>query len=273
MQNKGFTLVETLVSILIFGILSILMFQMTSRFFQLFTISSSKQSVNSSFIKAYKEMQKDLSITDSRYVYSYKIYLKNIKTRWILFPVPTNKNGLISGEGNKFNWQRIYFYYLNCTNSNCNECKNKNYSVSKEKYLENEKYKFCSDKNLIRLIYDYTAYNDSVFFPMALSEIGKNISSYTLSIDSNSFPSEFEYEIKGYNKIPIIRFVEKKIIAKDIFDMDITTNSSNVNVKILTVRKDDIKKELNYGTADFTKSPASRFVEQIEFTTTSKNNN
>ena len=45
---------------------------------ELFTISSSKQSVNSSFIKAYKEMQKDLSITDSRYVYSYKIYLKNI---------------------------------------------------------------------------------------------------------------------------------------------------------------------------------------------------
>lgn len=249
------------------------MFQMTARFFQLFTTSSSKQSVNSSFIKAYKEMQKDLSITDSRYVYSYKIYLKDIKTRWSIFPIPTNKNGVMSGEGNKFNWQRICFYYLNCTNPNCTECKNKNYSVSAEKYLKNEKYKFCSDKNLIRLIYDYTAYNDSVFIPMALSEIGNHISSYTLPMDSNSFPSMFEYEINGYDKIPIIKFVEKKVIAKDIFDMDITTDSSNVNVKILTVRKNDIKKEVKYGETDFTKSPASKFVEQIEFTTTSKNSN
>ena len=72
MKNRGFTLFETLVSTMVFGIIMILMFQMSSAFFRLFTTSTSKQSMNSKFIKAYTQMQKELLITDAKYIYTYK---------------------------------------------------------------------------------------------------------------------------------------------------------------------------------------------------------
>ncbi len=271
-NKKGFTLLETLISIVVFGLLMVLMFHISARFFQLFNASSSKQSMNNQFLKTYTHLQKELSITDSRYVYSYKIYLKDIKARWMIFPIPTDTNGQMKSEGNKFNWQRVYFYYLHCTNPDCPECKTKNYYVDKESQLKNEAYKFCSDKNLIRLIYEYTAYNDAAYLSEALSNICDHISEYTLSIDSNFFPSEFETEIKGFNKIPVIKFIEKRVIAKDIFDMDITTNANNVKIKMSKVKKDEIKKKVEYGTTDFTKSKNKKFVENIEFMVHSKNN-
>ena len=271
MKYKGFTLFETLISIAIFGIVTMLMFQISIRFFKSLTVSSSKQHANSKFIKAYKYIHKDLSLTDSRYVYTYKIYLNDIPTRWMFFPIPTDKNGLMKGEGNKFSWQRICFYYLKYTNSSCGECKNKKYSVSKESLLKDEKYRYCSDKNLIRLVYDYIGYNDNYYLSEALSTISDNINSYTLPFENNSFPSNFECNIKGYNKIPIIKFVEKKVIAKDIMDMEITTNLHYVNINMSTVKKEDIKKEVKYGTTDFTLDKYSKFVEKTQFIVNTKN--
>ena len=276
-KNTGFTLFETLMSIIIFGIISVLMFQMSSRFFQLFTVSSSKQSVNNKFIKAYKQMQKDLAITDSRYVYTYRIYLDNIPTRWMLFPIPTDNNGLIKGDGSKFRWQRICFYYLKCTNSECKECKSKKKSVTQESLLKDEKYKKCSDKDLIRLVFDYNGLNTPNDLSEVLSTISENISYYTLPFNSNYFPSsevKFDIEvppdITDSKSFPI-KFVEKKIIANDIMDMRIKTTLHDVRVKLSTVRKEDIKKEVNYGKADFTSDKNSKFVEEIEFTVNSKN--
>lgn len=275
MKNKGFTLFETLISIVIFGITSVLMFQMSSRFFQLFTTSSSKQSVNNKFIKAYKHMQKDLAITDSRYVYTYKMYLTNVPTKWMLFPIPTDNNGLINGEGNKFSWKRICFYYLTCSNSDCPECKKKNYHQINEDDVSKQNSKFCSDKNLIRLVYDYFGTNDPNYLSEVLSTISNNISSYTLPFDSNNFSSNtVTFDIKGYSSASYpypIQFVEKRIIANDIMDMDIETDLYNITVDMSTVRKEDIKKEVNYGTTDFTTNKNSKFVEKINFIINSKN--
>ena len=259
------------------------MFQMSRTYFQLYTTSSSKQSVNNKFIKAYKQMQKDLAITDSRYVYTYKIYLDNIQTRWMLFPIPTDQNGLIKGDGSKFRWQRICFYYLKCTNSKCNECKTKKTFVTEKNLLKDEKYKYCSDKNLIRLVFDYNGPNDPNYLSEVLSIVSENISSYTLPFDNNSFPShEVKFDIKGYPEIEKfpdiedpksfpIKFVEKKIIANDIMDMKIETDLHDVTVNLYTVRKEDIKKEVNYGTADFTSNKNSKFVEKVQFIVNSKN--
>ena len=63
-NKKGFTLLETLISILAFGLIMTLMFQISARFFQLFNASSSKQSMNNQFLKTYTHLQKELSITD-----------------------------------------------------------------------------------------------------------------------------------------------------------------------------------------------------------------
>ena len=121
------------------------------------------------------------------------------------------------------------------------------------------------------MVYDYIGYNDNYYLSEALSTISDNINSYTLPFENNSFPSNFECNIKGYNKIPIIKFVEKKVIAKDIMDMEITTNLHYVNINMSTVKKEDIKKEVKYGTTDFTLDKYSKFVEKTQFIVNTKN--
>ena len=264
MKNRGFTLFETLVSTIVFGIIMILMFQMSSAFFRLFTTSTSKQSMNSKFIRAYTQMQKELLITDSKYIYTYKNSSTNMNYRWLLFPSPTDKDSIIKSEGSSFNWQRIYIYYLCCNNSSCTECPGKANKIE-------EPYKYCSDKQLIRLIYDYVGSNDRYFFSSAMSKIADDISHYLLSYNNNLFPTVAEYDINGYSNNEIMKFVEKRIIATDILDMDITTHTHNIKIMFSSVRKDDIKKILEYGTTDFTQEPGSKYVDKIEFTMPAKN--
>ena len=124
MKSRGITLLETLVSVTVFGIIMLVMFQMSSAFFKLFHNASSSQDMNSTFIKAYTQMQKDFMGTSGKYIYSYNQKFnddtyKNIKNRWIVFPVATDQEGNFQGEGSSFNWKRIFIYYLNCTNESC----------------------------------------------------------------------------------------------------------------------------------------------------------
>lgn len=262
--KKGFTLFETLASVIVFGIIMILMFDMSSQFFKLFTTSSSTQSMNSKFIKAYTYLQKELMITDAKYIYNFNTSEKNMKSRWFLFPIPTDKNSTIKGEGSFFDWQRIYIYYLTCTNSSCLECPGKSNTTK-------DPYRFCSDKQLIKVVYDYVGSNDKYFFSSSMSKFAENISDFIIPYNSNLFTNEVKYDIKGYESDNIAKFVEKRIISTDIFDLDIQKNSKSITIIISTVRKEEIKKEVSYGTTDFSKEPNTRFVDKMEFTILPKN--
>lgn len=210
-------------------------------------------------------MHKELLITDAKYIFTYKTKSKNMKSRWILFPSPTDKDSIIKSEGRSFNWQRIYIYYLVCTNTSCSECLGK--PTTRE-----DPYKYCSDKELIRLIYDYTGSNNKYPFASSMSAIADDISNYTLPYNSILFPNIIEYEINGdKTKTTIGKFVEKRIIATDILDMGIKVKKNNVKVMLSAVRKDDIKKVVNYGTTDFTDESNSKFVDKIEFTIITRN--
>ena len=142
MKNRGITLIETLISVTVFGIIMIVMFQMSSSFFKLFHESSSQQDMNSAFIKAYAQIKKDFMTTSGTYTYSYNEKFnndtyKNIKNRWILFPVATDQDGHFHSEGKSFNWKRVFIYYLECTNQNCKEC-SKLFSTPEDLYKKYE---------------------------------------------------------------------------------------------------------------------------------------
>ena len=280
-NKKGITLFETLVSTIIFGILMILMFNMSSEFFKLFTTSESRQAINSKFIKAYNQLQRELMLTNIEYVYTCNTYKKNMNSRWFIFPVATNKNGVIKGEGKNFDWQRIFIYYLKCNNPTCTECPGNSTT-------RNIPYKKCSDKQLIRLIYNYSLPSDRTSITSSLYAISKDISSYLLpfSSDNSYFPDEKMYKLSNGSTDRIAKFVEKKVIATDLLDMNIISKNDNddalkdkkkyksnksITIILSSVRKEEIKKELTYGEADFTKEPASKFVDEIQFTVITKN--
>ena len=291
MKKKGFTLFETLISTIVFGIIMILMFQMSSAFFNLFTKSSSKQSINSKFIKAYTQMQKDFSISDAKSMYSYKNYkiskeenLLDVGARWIALPIPTDNEGTIQGSGNSFEWSRICIYYLSCS-KNCKECQNKkNVKILKWEKENQDKYRYCSDKELTRLVYDYKGSSNPYIFARVLSAICKDISKYTLNNKNAkelpSYNSEKKYTIDTFNKgdensgqVVTIKLLDHKIIATDIFDMEITQKSNNIKINLSSIRKEEIKKILKYGyeATDFTEKDAkgkekySEYIDKIEF--------
>lgn len=288
MNKKGFTLLETLISTIAFGIIMILMFQMSSSFFNIFTKSSSKQSMNSKFIKAYTQMQKDFSISDSKSIYSYKNYKDNgnlldIGSRWIALPIPIDQDGTVQGSGNSFEWSRIYIYYLACTEG-CEECEGKKtLNISKWDYTNPDKYKYCSDKQLVRLVYEYSGLSNPYVFARVLSSVCKDIKKYTLTNKNakslpgyngegkiykiNSFSTEKEEKIT-------IKLVDHKVIASDILDMDITQKSRSIKVNLSSVKKEEIRKILpyGYGKTDFTEKDQekdqekySKYVDKIEF--------
>ena len=272
LKSSGFTLFETLVSTIIFGILMILLFSMSSEFFKLFTTSEARQTVNSKFIKAYNQIQREFIISNANSSYSYKTELINTKTRWFLFPTPIDDDGTVVNEGNSFSWQKIHIYYLTCPNSNCPECKDKINTADEDvlKTWEEQKYHFCSDKQLIRLIYEYSGIDDPFNFASILSLLSNDIATYTLNFDNN-FPPKTEYQVETTEEKATIKYLSKKIIAADIFDMDVTIKQHNINIKLSTVRKEEIKKKLVYGKTDFTKEPGAKFVDEMEFTINTKN--
>lgn len=259
MKSKGISLIETLVSVTVFGIIIVVMFQMSSAFFKLFNSASSRQDMNKTFIKAYNQMQKDFITTSGKYIYSYNQKFnddtyKNIKNRWIVFPVATNQEGNFQGEGSSFNWKRIFIYYLNCTNESCSEC-------NKEFLNPEDLYKYCSDKELIRITYNYNGSDDKSDFSLYLYDMILN--------HLNSCLINHEDIVDG--KEVIFKFVEKKVLARNIFDMNISPNKTNITIILSSIRINEAKKEVSYGKTDFTQEPNTKFVDKIEFVIHARN--
>ena len=282
MKNRGITLLETLISTVVFGIIMILMFNMSSSFFQLFTASESKQAVNTNFIKVFNQMQRDIMITDSNYIYTYNTKFdtlyRNIPNRWISFPVPTDNDGKFQGEGNSFNWKKIYIYYIKCTNANCPECPKESYGAPKTKSSpynnQTDRYRLCSDKHLIRLAYEYIGSNDKNYVASALNAFNSDIASYTLPYDYKFFPDLKEYNVNNATKKQkLFKYLGKKVIATNILDMTNSVNikKHNITITLSSVRKDEIKKKVEYGNTDFTISPNNKYVDNMEFTIIARN--
>ena len=121
------------------------------------------------------------------------------------------------------------------------------------------------------MIYDYNGSNDRNFFASALYTFCDDITSYILSYDS-IFPNNKIYKIVNYNQEKnIFKFAEKKIIATDIFDLNIKQDKKHVTILITSLKKEEIKKEITYETTDFTKEENSKYINKFEFTINTRN--
>ena len=120
------------------------------------------------------------------------------------------------------------------------------------------------------MIYDYNSSNDRVFFASALYTFCNDINSYMLSYDS-TFPNK-TYKIINYNQDKkFLTFAEKKIIATDIFDMNIKQTTKTITILLTSLKKDEISKEVPYETTDFTKEENSKYINKFEFTINTRN--
>ena len=69
----------------------------------------------------------------------------------------------------------------------------------------------------------------------------------------------------------IFKFVEKKVLARNIFDMNISPNKTNITIILSSIRINEAKKEVSYGKTDFTQEPNTKFVDKIEFVIHARN--
>lgn len=257
---------ETLISVVTFALVTMIMFNMSSKFFGIFRIQDSKQTVNQSFIKAYGQLNSDLRITDSSRVYTYYSENKHNKARWTFFPIPTDENGNSLASRDKLNWGRICIYYLRCTDENCKECGSS--TIGKR----DDAFKSCSDKQLIRLVYSYEGENDNQYFAKAQKAMSENIFTFLLPYGRN-YPQNPEYALDDYKNRPAkYSLTGKSIVARNLLDFRVHEDIKKVSVYMSTVRKENSKNYEHGNTStDFTAKPWSKFREELEWVVHTKN--
>ncbi|MCQ2736377.1 MAG: hypothetical protein MJ234_04080 [bacterium] len=263
---RGISLVEALLSTAIFSFVSVILFTMTSDFFKSMRLADSSQSMNQKFIQADQYLNRDLRITDSRYIYSYTTEHSNTKSRWIMFPIATDDNGNCSSTSNRICWSKVVIYYLSCSKSSCSECSS--YMSPDETPFKN-----CCDKNLIRLVYNYAGSDDPNIFSISCSLFAKDISSYLTAYKSSALPDEKSYTLPDYGEETKFKYSSMRIAAREILDLKLDrapdsgneegsdpdnppdmyeSSGTGIKLDIFTARTEEAAKQIDLSSADYT---------------------
>lgn len=263
--KKGFSLFETMIAATVFAVVTMILFGLSSDFFKSFEVQDQKQTVNRNFLVAYNNLNKDLLLSNIFFCRYYLDENKYTSARWLLFPLPTDQEGVCQCSREKPYYIRVCLYYLICANPDCKNCKKAGTG-----YGLATPFRFCSDKQVIKLIYKYKGSADAYMLSGALNALADDISSYILNYDGN-FPDDKEYNIEGYGKRKLFEFESKKIIARNILDMSADITRKRISLTLSTARKENANKDIVYGETDFTTEPGSRYLEQLSWDIYPKN--
>lgn len=261
-EKNGFTLLETLLSTTIFSIIVIATFSLTSSFFKSFAYQTAEQEANSEILKAYKAIQRDVIMSDLRYLYTYQTEGTHRKNRWFFLPSPSDSSGLIQGGKNKLYWNKIIVYYLDIPQDGCSD----------DDY--EEPFKYCPHKKLIRLTYDYSGSSEGNIFAKGAYVFFESLSGILLPIENDKvslrYPESLNCNVNGVRFEGLFQFSDAKIISSNILDLEnmIEENSLNIRFSIKVVKLKEINKRVAIGDTDLSNS---EFLESRDWILTSKN--
>lgn len=245
---SGFSLVEAVISVAIFGAIMILIFNAADIFFKVWKKQDAKQDSNREFVKIYNAINKDITQSNIGFFVSYNHnngtgseLLRDKK--WFCFPVPSDDGNKLNIDGDgKVIWTKVVIYYILKPDDNCND--------------DTPTSIYCPHKKLIRTVYAFespsalTTVNTP--FDNLVKEIGK-----TLNLPSQNFPS-----IDG------LIFVGSKQLSDGILDFNVACNQATgkIEFKVDALRLEDAKKIVKVGTFDFNKAGPHKLTESIGWT-------
>ena len=239
----GFSLMETMISVAVFGVIMLLIFQISNVFFKTWRKQDEQQDINRDFIKIYISINRELSRSDTGYIACYDNdgTGADVEKKWFLFPVATDDGNTIQCDGDGLiNWTKIIIYYLIPPKDD--DCP----SVAK-----------CTHKRLIRASYAFKSPNALRFgTETPLDLFVKNVSKVLVD-PSSKYP-----DIKG------LTFIDSKLIAQNLLNFSMTCKrKGRVEFKMDMVKLEDAKKSVNIKTFDFNSTEGRRYIESLGWTT------
>ncbi len=243
---SGFSLIEAMVSIVIFALATAVIFGASNMFFKAWKKHEQKQDLNREFVKIYSSVNKELPLSDTGYFSCYS--MKNLDStsrgyeekRWFLFPVPTDEKGLYQCDSDGvIRWTRIIVYYiLPSENDSCNK---------------SDPLRFCPHKRLVKTTYffnqaDALRFNEFTPLDNLIARVGE-----VILPPESSFPN-----LDG------LTFYSSKTLADNILDLEVScTSKGRVDFDMSVVRLDDALKGTGVGNVDFKSEPGKKYVEHL----------
>lgn len=213
---QGMSLIETILSVMIFSILMMIIFGTLKYFTGVWKKEDARQDVNRQFTKVYKVMNKDISVSSLKHVvlFSEVGSLDNPAIKWIAFPSATDENGVFhfTHDGNG-DWIKTIVYLL-IRDGSCS-CSS---------------YKTCPHKKLLRKELD-------------------------MVFDSDNYTAGQVYDgIRGFLKEDIRQsskqILNSKTVEENIYDIHFTKDNTGIETRVDVLRIQEAGQHLAIGEED-----------------------
>ncbi len=252
-KRAGFTLLETMISVALFGVIMIILFGAVNNFLKAWLKEYAKQNISSQFVSIYRAVDSDVTLTSYSFFRDYTNPEANgaeSEKRWFLFPISSPG---ITDDGYPV-WERLVVYSLRipkndkCSSSAC-----------------------CPHKQLIRheieldRVPRMSELSNGSFY--ADLEIYMSIITIILNSSAND----------KINLLSTPRFVtvrDVRVIASDIVDIKLNSeNYTRVVFDITLLRILDAQKSITIGSENLLEpsDTSKRFIEETSWVTLTNN--
>lgn len=243
---KGFTLMETMIALVIFSVATTILFNFMNGFMKVYNKQDIKSSTNIKFTKVFKSINNDLSLTSTDYFDFYDeadVDPNYKKNRWFLYASAQNQGTLKTNNQGALQWNKVTMYYLIVPENDT--CKD---------------YDCCPHKILIK--------NDYL-----LSNFSQNSLNSTINTIIDKLKDFiFQPKTTTYPELKHASLQSSTKICEDITDLTIKYSRGYCSFELSSLREHEAKKELPIGTINLnTDARASKYIERIGWTTVNKN--
>ena len=299
MKSKGFTIIETMVSITIFSILMAIVFGAWSEFQKIAFKHEGKNDTNITFVNVYKNVDKYITSASTQL---FQCYNKNNvfddatnsqyeNMRWFAFLLSRENNRLEdriqyatipnvhasiadrieNPPGSVINFSQPVLIYNTCVlyllRYEPNHCKGFNY---------------CPHKTLYRYVFP-TSQECNLEYPYDMNHNPtSNDPNEHLFNAQQKFKIEIDTNVKAILEDPINNAVAKpSIIEKNIVDLQINKNDEQIHFDLTLLRISDAERHLELGTehqlTNFNATNSydekvKKYIESLSWISTPKNN-
>ena len=293
MKNKGFTIIETMVSITIFSVLMAIVFGAWSEFQKIAFKHEDKNDTNITFVNIYKNIDKYISSSSTQL---FQCYNENNafdaatnnqyeNMRWFVFLLSRENNALDDKikyvtvpnvhesltKGTVINFSQPFLIYNTCVvyllHYEPNHCNGFNYCPHKTLY----RYVFPSSHEC-NLEYQYDMNHNPT----------NNDPNEHLFNAQQKFKIEIDTNVKAILDDPINNAIARpSIIDKNIVDLQINKNDKQIRFDLTLLRISDAERHIelgknhqltNFSATNSYDDKVKKYIESLSWISTPKNN-
>ncbi len=244
--SKGFSLVEAVLAVAIFSVATIILFNCINVFFRIWNKQDVRSDININFLKAYKSINDDLSLSSTDYFdfYGEKDVNPCYPSRWFLYTSASSDKRILADSTGSPIWNKVVLYYLiRPANDPCSSADN------------------CPHKILMR-----TEHRMKSLDP---ASVDKGINDIISSIENFIKPPGDNF----YPEMEKTSFLRKNRVAENIVDLQVEYIRGSVFFEITALKEKEARKNIAVGNINLTDRTENLlpYLEILRWRTVNKN--